>query len=213
MKFDTFLHNFGENAIIDSSSFALLDAKLPDIRRQVSGWVKKGYLIQLKKGVYIFSDTYRKVMPSRCFLANYLVSPSYLSLEYALGRYDLIPEAVFVYSSLTTKKTQKFTNILGTFEYCSVKEGLFFGFTKVLSDNQECYIALPEKAILDFFYFRKDVRGAPGEFEAFRFQNLEILNLKRFREFSRAYPRRVKKAAKEFIDFAKEEIKAYTKIR
>jgi predicted transcriptional regulator of viral defense system len=213
MKFDTFLHNFGENAIIDSASFVLLDEKLVDIRRQVSGWVKKGYLLQLKKGVYVFNDTYRKVVPSQRFIANYLVMPSYLSLEYALGYYDLIPERVTVYSSLTTKKTQTFTNNLGKFEYCSIKESLFFGFIKATSDNQEFFIALPEKAILDFFYSRENIRGTFGEFEAFRFQNLEILKLKRFHEFSQAYPSRVRKAGRSFINFVKQEARAYVKIR
>jgi len=213
MKFNTFLQNFAENPVIDSSSFALLDEKLTDIRRQVSGWAKKGYLLQLKKGVYILSDTYRKIAPSERFIANYLVAPSYLSLEYALGYYDLIPERVTVYSSLTTKKTQTFTNVLGTFEYRSVKESVFFGFTKLASNNQDFFIALPEKAVLDFFYLRQDVLGSPGEFEAFRFQNLEILNLKRFQEFSRAYPGRVKKAGRAFIDFVKKETKAYKRIR
>jgi len=213
MKFDTFLHNFGDNAIIDSSSFVMLDEKLADIRRQVSGWVKKGYLIQLRKGIYVFSDTYRKMAPSPRFIANYLVVPSYLSLEYALGYYDLIPEQVTVYTSLTTKKTQTFTNAAGKFEYCSVKESLFFGFTKNSLNNQDFFIALPEKAILDFFYFREHIQGAPGEFEAFRFQNLEILKHRRFHEFSRAYPVRVRKAGRSFIDFVKRETSAYVKIR
>lgn len=213
MNFDTFLHNFGENAVIDSASFALLDEKLVDIRRQVSGWVKKGYLLQLKKGIYVLSDTYRKITPSERFIANYLVTPSYLSLEYALGYYDLIPEKVTVYSSLTTKKTQTFTNVLGTFEYRSIKESLFSGFTKLASNNQEFFIAFPEKAILDFFYLREDVLGVFGEFEAFRFQNLGILKLKRFQEFSRAYPGRVRKAGRAFIDFVKQETDTYKRIQ
>lgn len=213
MKFGAFLDNFGENAVIDSSSFVLLDEKLADIRRQVSDWVKKGYLLQLKKGVYVFSNTYRKAAPSHRFIANYLVMPSYLSLEYALGYYDLIPEKVTVYSSLTTKKTQTFTNALGRFEYCSVKESLFFGFTKAASDNQDFFIAFPEKAILDFFYFHKHIRGGFKEFEAFRFQNLGILKLKRFHEFSLAYPSRVRKTVRLFINFVKQEKHAYLKIR
>ncbi|MFA5363515.1 MAG: hypothetical protein WC335_09825 [Candidatus Omnitrophota bacterium] len=212
MKFEAFLNNFADNAIIDSSSFVMLDDNLADIRRQVSGWVKKGRLIQLKKGVYVFSDTYRKAAPSPRFIANYLVVPSYLSLEYALGYYGLIPEKVTVYSSLTTKKTQTFTNALGKFEYSSLKESLFFGFTKAVSENQDFFIALPEKAVLDFFYLREHIKGAPGEFEAFRFQNLEILKLKRFHEFSRAYPGRVRKAVRSFIDFVKQETAAYVKI-
>ena len=213
MKFETFLQNFSESAVIDSSSFAMLDEKLLDIRRQVSGWVKKSYLLQLKKGVYIFNDTFRKETPSHRFIANYLVSPSYLSLEYALGYYDLIPEKVTVYSSVTTKKTQTFSNILGKFDYQSVKKSLFFGFTKADSVSHEFFIALPEKAVLDFFYLREDIKGSPGEFEAFRFQNLEIIKLKRFHEFSQVYPRRVKKAGREFIDFIRQESRAYTTIR
>lgn len=212
MKFEAFLQKYSQNTAIDSTSFAMLDEKLTDIRRQVSDWVKKGYLIQLKKGIYILNDTFRKVRPSERFLANYLISPSYLSLEYALGYYDLIPEKVTVYSSLTTKKTQSYTNILGKFDYCSIKESLFFGFTKIPSDNQEFFIALPEKAILDFFYFRENIKGEFGEFEAYRFQNLEILKLKRFHEFCQAYPNRVKKAGQSFINFVKQENKAYTKI-
>lgn len=213
MRFESFLQHFSENAVIDSSSFGLLDEKLADIRRQVSGWTKKGYLIQLKKGIYILSDTFRKVTPSRPFIANYLVSPSYLSLEYALGHYDLIPEKVTVYSSLTTKKTQTFSNALGTFEYCSVKEDLFFGFTKSIQENQEFFIALPEKAVLDFFYLRKEVKGAHGEFEAFRFQNLEIIKQKRLYEFSRTYPSRVRNVSRAFLEFIKEETRAYKAIR
>ncbi|MFH0807623.1 MAG: hypothetical protein V2A57_04335 [Elusimicrobiota bacterium] len=191
----------------------MLDEKLADIRHQVSGWVKKGYLFQLKKGVYIFNDTFRKAAPSHRFIANYLVSPSYLSLEYALGFYDLIPEKVTVYSSITTKKTHSFSNILGKFEYQSVKESLFFGFTKADSVSHEFFIAMPEKAVLDFFYLREDIKGKQGEFEAFRFQNLEILNRKRFHEFSLAYPRRVKIVSRAFIDFVRQESRAYTTIR
>lgn len=213
MKFEEFLHNFGENAVIDSASFVLLNERLPDVRRQVSGWVKKGCLLQLKKGVYVFSDTYRKITLSRRFIANYFVLPSYLSLEYALGYYDIIPEKVTVYSSLTTKKTQTFTNALGKFEYCSVKESLFFGFTKVASDNQEFFIALPEKAILDFLYFQEYIKGEFKEFEAFRFQNLDILKLKRFHEFSQVYPSRVRKAGRSFVNFVKQEARAYAAIR
>ncbi|MCX5707542.1 MAG: hypothetical protein NTY14_00955 [Candidatus Omnitrophica bacterium] len=213
MKFETFLQKYNNSAVIDSSSFTLLDEKLPDIRRQVSGWVKKGYLLQLRKGVYIFNNTFRKEMLPDRFIANYLVSPSYLSLEYALGYYDLIPEGVTVFSSVTTKKTQTFSNILGKFDYQSVKESLFFGYTKAASVSHEFFIALPEKAVLDFFYLREDIKGSPGEFEAFRFQNLEIIKLKRFHEFSQAFPRRVKKAAREFMEFIRQESRAYTTIR
>lgn len=213
MKFETFLEKYKDGAVIDSSSFAMLDEKLSDIRRQVSGWEKKGYLLPLKKGVYFLNNTFRKSPPAHRFIANYLVSPSYLSVEYALGYYDLIPEAVRVYTSVTTKKTQSFSNILGNFNYRSVKESLFFGFVKAEGTDHDFFVALPEKAVLDFFYLREDIKGSPGEFEAFRFQNLEIIKLKRFHEFSQAYPSRVRKAGREFIEFVRQESRAYTTIK
>lgn len=209
MKFEAFFQRFQDQPLIDSASFATLDEKLADIRRQVSGWVKKGYLLQLKKGVYVFNEPFRKVVPPLRFIANYLVTPSYLTLEFALGHYDLIPEKVTVYSSFTTKKTQMFKTAFGVFEYRSVKPSLFFGFTKVPAVDRDFFMATPEKAVLDFFYHREDVQGKKEEFEAFRFQNLEQIRAKRLHEASRAFPLRVRKAAAAFIEFAKEEKQAY----
>ncbi len=201
MKFDDFIKNYGENIIIDSSTFTWFSDKPQDVRRQVRYWVEKGYLLSLKKGIYILSDNYRKINPSMRFLANFFVSPSYLSLEYALGYYDLIPEKVTVYTSITTKKTTTYKNCLGAFEYRSVKKEIFFGFTKAADNGQEFFIAQPEKAILDFFYFRKELTGKKDEFESLRFQNLDTLDTAKLEEFSKKFTRKVNKIAEAFIDF------------
>lgn len=37
-----------------------------------------------------------------------LVNPSYISLEYALSYYGLIPEEAVVITAITTKKTQSY---------------------------------------------------------------------------------------------------------
>ncbi|MFH1460548.1 MAG: hypothetical protein ABIG64_09310 [Candidatus Omnitrophota bacterium] len=205
MKFDDFIKTYRESVIIDSSTFNWFSDKPQDVRRQVRYWVKKGYLISLKKGIYILSDNYRKINLSRGFLANFLVSPSYLSLEYALGFYGLIPEKVTVYTSITTKKTAAYKNYLGVFEYRSLKKDLFFGFTKVAENNQEFFIAQPEKAILDFFYFRKEIKGKAGEFESLRFQNLETLDIAKLQEFSKNFTKKVNKIAQEFVNFVVQE--------
>lgn len=209
MKFNDFIKTYSEKPFIDSSTFALLDEKPQDIRRQVRYWVEKEYLFPLKKGLYVLNENYRKITPSRRFIANFLVAPSYLSLEYALGFYDLIPEKVTVYTSVTTKKTTAYRNSLGTFEYRSVKGDIFFGFTKATESGQEFFIAQPEKAILDFFYFRKELKGKAGEFESLRFQNLEALNVEKMKEFSGKFTAKVKKITQVFIDFVYQEIREY----
>lgn len=84
---------------------------------QLIGWQRKGLVIKLKRGLYILNENDRKVEPSRLFIANALYSPSYVSTTYAFGYYDLIPERVEDVTSITTKKTARFTNPFGTFIY------------------------------------------------------------------------------------------------
>ena len=209
MKFNNFVKNYRESIVIDSSTFAWLAENPRDIRRQVRGWVKKGYLFPLKKGIYILSDDYRKINPSKLFIANFLVAPSYISLEYALGFYDLIPEKVTVYTSVTTKKTAAYKNCLGRFEYRSVHRDVFFGFTKTSESGQEFFIARPEKAVLDFFYFRKELKGKKDEFESLRFQNLDILDTETLREFSKKFTKKVNNVTRAFVDFVQSEKEEY----
>ncbi|MCX5698267.1 MAG: hypothetical protein NTX01_01010 [Candidatus Omnitrophica bacterium] len=176
-------------------------------------WLKHGHLIPLKRGVYVLSEDLRKGPLSMGFLSNYLLSPSYVSLEYALSYYDLIPEKVLVYTSITTKKTTEYTAAIGKFNYHSVKESLFGGFTKSVDNGQSYFIAYPEKALLDFFYFHRELKGAKGEFESYRFQNLEILNFRRFDKLKTNYNKKTNTIARSFIKFCKLEKKRYKALK
>jgi len=137
-------------------------------------------LLQLRRGLYILGNDERKIEPSRLYLAGQLYQPSYVSLEYALGRYGLIPERVVDVTSVSTKKTARFTNDFGTFIYQTVKPSAFRGF---ISGKDEAglpyFIAEPEKAVADFVYLNlgKIAAGAAEKtlLESFRFQNLGSL--------------------------------------
>lgn len=204
MKLNEFIKAYQEARVIDSSTFALIGQKPKDLRRQVRDWVKKGYLLPLKRGKYIFSEEYRRLEASGLFIANFLVSPSYLSLEFALGYYGLIPEKVTVFTSVTTKKTAVFRNPLGVFEYRCVKKELFFGYTKGSDVGQEFFIAFPEKALLDYFYLNRQLQGSFDEFDSsLRLQNLEGLNLKQFKRFRDSYDKKTKSIADNLITYIK----------
>ncbi len=213
MKLAEFVKKYSRDQVIDSSTFSLLSEDAQNIRCQVQYWRRQGHFILLKRGVYILSDDLRKQPLSMGFISNFLLSPSYVSLEYALSYYDLIPEAAMVYTAVSTKKTTRFKTPLGVFEYRSIKEGLFFGFTKATEQGQDYFIAYPEKAILDFFYFHQDMDGKESEFESFRFQNLESLNLKRFNEFRRKYNKKTNDIARSFTGFIKLWKKRYKTLR
>ena len=203
MKLTEFVKKYSKDQVIDSSTFSLLGEDPQNIRCQVQYWRRQGHLILLKRGVYVLSNDLRKQPLSMGFVSNFLFSPSYISLEYALSYYDLIPEAATVYTSVSTKKTTKFRSPLGVFEYRSIKKDLFFGFTKATDEGQNYFIAYPEKSILDFFYFHQDMDGSEGEFESYRFQNLKSLNLKRFNEFRRKYNKKTNDIARSFTGFIK----------
>ena len=213
MKFNEFVKIYQQAPLIDSSTFSLYNEKPQSLRRQVREWVRKDYLIPLKRGLYIFSDEWRKIQPSVLFMANFLVLPSYVSLEYALSFYELIPEKVTTVTSVTTKKTKIFTNLLGSFEYRSIKEDLFFGFKKEIDkEGKEFFIALPEKALLDYFYLNPHFQGNFSELESLRLQNLEALNIKLLETYGLKYNKRIRKIAQVLTRFVKKEKARYKRL-
>jgi hypothetical protein len=159
---------------------------------QLDRWRKQGLLLQLRRSLYIFCGAERKIDPSRLYLAGQLYQPSYVSLEYALSKYGLIPEKVADVTSVTTKKTARFANDFGSFIYQTVKPSAFRGF---IAQKDEAglpyFIAEPEKAVADFVYLNRHKIAAGAEeemlLESFRFQNLGTLKKKKLSDYFRIF--------------------------
>lgn len=187
------------------------------LRNQFLRWQKKGLIYKLKKGIYILNENDRKTYASPMFIANQLYSPSYVSLEYALGHYDLIPEKVIVMTSVTTKKTADFFNVLGRFEYRHMRPEVFRGF-KGQKDQYgfTFFIAEPEKAMVDFFYFNLARFKADDKdiFElSYRFQNTEVLRRKNILRWAELFDNdKLLKVARLFCEFMKEEKGRYVRV-
>lgn len=133
----------------------------------------------------------RKINPSRTFLANQLVSPSYLSTEYALFFYGLIPEKVEDITSVTTKKTTLIRNSFGVFRYQHLNTKCFLGFEQVEEKGGFSFlIATPEKAIVDFLYLNL-ANFKPQDQDIFRLsyriQNTQDLSKKKLRDFAKIF--------------------------
>jgi len=123
-------------------------------------WQEKGYIIRIRNGWYCFADT-ESSENIDWLAANLICQPSYISLQTALSWYNLIPEAIYNTTSVTTKKTNRFTTPLGSFIYHRIKPELFgFGQTLMEVDasvnrpgrGRKIALASFEKAILDFLY-------------------------------------------------------------
>jgi len=172
---------------IKSPIFSLNDLKLEKLNiypYQLTEWTKKGYLLRLKNGIYVFDDQKKDL--SSAYISFCLYQPSYLSLEWALSKYGIIPEMVYNYTAVSTKATRKFVNKFGAFTYRSLKKEMFFAYKKIREkDNQIYLIAEPEKAFLDFLYLNINNIKNKKDFDSFRFNIFELkkLNKKKIKEY------------------------------
>ena len=108
---------------------------------------EKGSLIRLTRGVY---ETDANVSPY--LLASSICSPSYLSFEFALSYYGLIPERVYAITSASfrLRKTKTVVNPLGRYTFSDITQAAFpFGVTYIKEGDYVVRIATKEKAICD----------------------------------------------------------------
>ena len=111
---------------------------------------KEGKIIPLTRGLY---ETDPKA-PGQC-LAGAIYGPSYLSFDYALSVYGLIPEAVYAYTSATfeKKKKKEYVNQFGRYLYRDVPSEVYpFGIVIREEGGYSYLMATPEKALCDKLY-------------------------------------------------------------
>jgi len=86
-------------------------------------------------------------------VANRLYAPSYVSFEYALNRYGIIPEVVYAVTSATTRITREFIVNNRSFTYSHIKTQAYRGYKTEKIGGATVLIAEPEKALADYLYF------------------------------------------------------------
>lgn len=178
MKYETLLALARDLTVIDSKTLLAFGEEPERLAVQLSRWVKGGKLIQLRRGMYLLPERLRAFQPSNAYVANLLVRPSYVSLEYALSLHGLIPEAVRLVQSVTTSRRQRLSTALGDFEYWHVSRAWFFGYEETQLAGHSAMVATPEKALLDLIHLSR------GEFSderilGLRLQNLDAIDLSR----------------------------------
>jgi len=175
MKLEDFIKITGDLPVIEME---LLLAGIPNpdpFKVQISRWAKTGKLIQLKRGIYLLAKVYRKIEVYEPYIASVLQRPSYISLEKALEYHGLIPEAVKVYTCVTTKRPAKFSSPVGIFRYKHIKTSLLWGYRAVILRQQTAFFAAPEKALLDLIYF-SGIKVTTEYLEGLRLQNVEQID-------------------------------------
>src|SRR5690606_24647408 len=93
---------------------------LRDYRRpydKINELTKQGFLMQVKRGVFIPGSRLSAQVPEKLLLANHLWGPSYVSSDSALSYWGLIPERVYETLSMTTNLAKTYKTPVGRFRY------------------------------------------------------------------------------------------------
>lgn len=211
MKIEDVIKNNNYFPIIETNNLYPFWYNKETLPIQISRWSKSGKLIKLKNGIYLLPDIYRKIEVFEYYTASILIRPSYISLQKALEYYGLIPEGVPVYTSLTTKRMNVFTNVLGAFKYQHIKPSLFWGYTGITVNKQTAFIALPEKALLDYIYINK-IELSDDYLSEMRLQNTEQIDCQKLALFAKRFnkPGIIQNTHKliQFIQSHKKEVKS-----
>lgn len=182
MKYIDFTEKFKDSPIINIADVKTVFSDFD--HRRMYEWQRAGYIKKIARNFYAFAN---KTISSDdiCFIGNQLREPSYISMEYALNYYSLIPETVFLFTSITTKSTASFKTVIGNFNYQSIKKSLFFGYILKGQEKLKYKIAEPEKAILDFLYLRSDIKNQ-NDIDELRINSdvfKQIINQEKLKEY------------------------------
>ena len=140
-------------------------------KTKLSRMVHRGECFQIIKGLY---ETDKNV--SAHLLAGSIYGPSYISFEYALSYYGLIPEAVYTVTCATfeKKKKKKYDTPFGSFSYRDVPSAVFPLFLELKQEGDYWYrIASPEKALCDQLYKMNPVNNIK-ELDSLLFEDLRV---------------------------------------
>ena len=87
-------------------------------------------------------------------IASVLRKPSYVSLEYVLGRYDVLTQGTYPITCVTLKTGGSFVNKTGTYIYKHIKKSLFTGYQVKNFLEHQYFAATKTKALFDYLYYK-----------------------------------------------------------
>lgn len=158
--------------IITFDDLAIKYKDYTDIKGRIRRDIQTGKLTQVARGVYESNaNTDGK------YLAGIIYGPSYLSFDYALSHYSLIPESIYnTYTSATFNKgkAKRHENSFGLFIYRDIPNAVYNLGVNIVEENGYSYqIASAEKALCDKLYTLQPVKNKK-ELNMLLFSDLRI---------------------------------------
>jgi predicted transcriptional regulator of viral defense system len=144
---------FAETAYIETQNLMPLLSDYTNPSDFISRMVKRGELIRLKNGFFVIAEKIEKSPVPYEQIANLLYGPSYLSFEWALSYYGMIPEGVYVVTSAAATRSKNYLTPIGVFEYTFLGHSRYaVGIDQKENSSGKFLIATPEKALADIVH-------------------------------------------------------------
>lgn len=154
---------------LSTSMLLSIFSKYEDPRGRIHDLVRKNIITSVKQGLYIVNGDLTSRPYSTELLANMIYGPSYISLETALSHYGFIPERPAKITSITLGKGWIFHTGVGDFEYFHLNGEVYAPGVDLHEAGPKIsfLMATPEKALIDFIYFRETGKGFTRPLEYF----------------------------------------------
>ncbi len=188
-----------ETPYVDAQTLLTLLADYRKPRERILRMVKNKELIRLKNGFYLIADKIgqgaERHIPYEQ-VANLLYGPSYVSLEWALSFYGMIPERVHSITSMTLGKHKEYHTPVGDFVYYRLSaDNYSIGITQKQTPDfvGGFLIASPEKALADLVFItcrsldKKQLKQELLESKRIDPESFHQLNKDLLGEIARAY--------------------------
>jgi predicted transcriptional regulator of viral defense system len=119
------------------------------------------------------------------------ISPqSYVSLESALNEWSVFNQSPSSLTCVSTKQIRPIETTLAKITFRTIKKDLFWGFVERKTRYGKYKLAEPEKAILDWVYFRRK-KQQPLDLDEFELQRVSRSRLLKYAE---SYPKTLRQS-------------------
>jgi hypothetical protein len=131
-------------------------------KSKLTQMLKTKQLVKIRRGLYLRAVEGGYSLKT---LANKIYGPSYLSFEFALSYYGLIPERVetVTSASMGKNKSKLFKTPVGAFSYQSIHPSIYpYDVVRLEEDGHPFLIATKEKALCDLLSKQSSRRDVPA---------------------------------------------------
>lgn len=149
-----------ENSVVNHATVTSILGHYRAPNAKIHRMVQEGVLIPLKKGLYAVPGSKHTQSLSLSLVANHLCGPSYVSMEYALSGFGIIPERALAVTSVSIRRCNQYLNGLGRFIYACVPERYYpIGVDVAHAEGRCAYmVASKEKALCDWLALTPNIR-------------------------------------------------------